>query len=146
MTWLHDLVEAGHLHPRRRPPGEEHSIPRSGTFYRHPLYKDSHATLDGIDALCGRPLDLDHECWVDSGWEEAVGPMYLIPDQRKQGRCSACRGGLTTVPIPSAPTPFTDQTDRRQAASISAVQRMRDASLVQVLLRAFPGSEVMGVQ
>jgi hypothetical protein len=133
----------------RRPKGEEHQRVQSGVFYRVPLYQDSHVTLDEGDALCGRLLDVDPMWWVDSGWAEAIGEWYFIPDTRKTGHCGPCSAELKAIeargemPEPKKPqSPFI-KTDEPQARNIAALDRMKMNGIVFFVLRAFPGSEVV---
>ena len=132
----------------RRPKGDQHQRVQAGVFYRVPLYQDSHSTLDGATALCGRPLEVDPFWWVDSGWAEAVGEWYLIVDERKTGKCGPCATEMKAIEargkLPSEPerlSPFI-KADEPHARNVAALDRMKLNGIVTFVLRAFTGSEV----
>lgn len=146
------------LSARRGPKGEEHRRVQSCTWYRTPLYKDSHLAVDSRWAgcrtplaLCGRGLEMGL-WWIDLGYEEVLGTYYLIVDERKVGKCSECRSrlkelerfekefGLGPAALPLSPFAPGEETER--AMALSTVDRIRHLSLVAIVQRAFPGSTV----
>lgn len=135
----------------RRPKGETVKRVQRDVFYRVPLYKDSHAVpeRDGDTSYCGRPMDVNPLWWVDSGWAEALGEWYLIEDTRKTGQCGPCRTAIKDrkargeMPEPKVrPSPFT-KPDEFKARLMARADRIRMNGLAAVVLRSFPGSEVV---
>ena len=139
------------LAPGRLPSGTAHRLPQVGVFYRTPLYDESHTSIDGETALCGRTLIVDERWWVDSGWEEALGVTYLIVDERKTGKHGECKTKLKDLeergklprPRVGAPSPFLPGEDTAMARAKAKVATMQARVLVNQFLKVFPDSEVV---
>ena len=142
------------LAPKRKPKGEEAMKVEAGVWYRTPLFDDSHLSLDGVTALCGRGLDVDDMWWLDSGWEEALGPYYLVVEARKDGQCSACKKelkaqeaqaamprGKAAVTV-KAPSPFRAAEDTAMAKLIARQNRMKLDAMAAYFISLWPEAEV----
>lgn len=80
----------GELAEMKRPQGRlnvEHPVP--GRRYLHPLYEKAHIflTIEGDEAACGRPILLDELWWVDSGWADRLGELWLVEATDKDNQC-----------------------------------------------------------
>ena len=59
----------------------DHPVP--GRRYLHSLYEKAHIflSIEGDVAACGRPILIDEIWWVESGWADKLGELWLVDAQ-----------------------------------------------------------------
>lgn len=111
--WLLEVAKR-----KRRPKADDATPPlRPGTYYRSPMYKQSHTVgpESHEDSLCGRPLWVDAS-WYQDNWEEAIGPFWLVVENRqpKGNQCGFCAQKLKALVADGRIRPDIKRPTRRQ--------------------------------